>query len=296
MINFGDAASVDLNGRLLKFTRDLPMRTLNERMQALRAFAITEVGDAHADDLVEMWSALNDVQTHLQDLNFGDMLRMGHVLNRWITRPMVPFPEELSDTEKKDYRPFLFQAKGEEQAGDLIDIQAMRMYEGWGAHLLFQHTIELTQARARRAQVLADGLKSAAKDATDAREWALTSQRLQALLCLLQSADDMVHYQAQLDHVKNVQAPIEPNPVLGTQSSWDRTDLMETARREIDTTIALEHLLETASGPILDTAPNAGDETVMRLGPNVAAALKHKVATMNAHWRDYDRLFTKPNP
>jgi hypothetical protein len=50
-------------------------------------------------------------------LNFGDVLRMGHVLNRWITRPMVPFPEELTAAEKKDYRAFLFQAKGEDQAG-----------------------------------------------------------------------------------------------------------------------------------------------------------------------------------
>jgi hypothetical protein len=34
----------------------------------------------------------------------------------------------------------------------------------------------------------------------------------------------------------------------------------------------------------------------MRLGPDIAAQLKHKVDTMNAHWRDYDRLFTVPNP
>jgi hypothetical protein len=34
----------------------------------------------------------------------------------------------------------------------------------------------------------------------------------------------------------------------------------------------------------------------MRLGPEVASQLKHKIDIMNAHWRDYDRLFTVPNP
>jgi hypothetical protein len=62
------------------------------------------------------------------------MLLMGHVLNRWITRPMVPFPLELTDAEKRGYRPFLFQAKGEVQASDLIDITIGRTI---GAHLEF---------------------------------------------------------------------------------------------------------------------------------------------------------------
>ena len=44
-----------------------------------------------------------------------------------------------------------------------------------------------------------------------------------------------MEYQAQLDRVKTLGTKPEANPVLGVQSSWDRTDLMETARKEIDT-------------------------------------------------------------
>jgi len=123
MVNFGDATTVDFNDRLLKFTRGKPMRTLVDRVTTLRAFAVSEVGEGQADNLMEAWSALDDVQRNLQVLNFGDVLRMGHVLNRWITRPMVPFPEELTAAERKDYQQFLFQAKGEDQADDLIDIR-----------------------------------------------------------------------------------------------------------------------------------------------------------------------------
>ncbi|MGH9590380.1 MAG: hypothetical protein ACRD25_08285, partial [Terracidiphilus sp.] len=206
------------------------------------------------------------------------------------------FPEELSTAEKKDYRPFLFQAKGEEQAGDLIDIQAMRMYEGWGARMLFQRTIDLTLPKMRRAVSLVGQIKNAAKDDAAREQWDLMGRRLQAVIYLLQSAEDMVEYQAQLDRVKSLGRKPEANPVLGVQSSWDRTDLMETARREIDTMVSLNALLKSTHEPILDLAPRPEDETIMRLGPNIAAQIKDKIDIMNAHWRDYDRLFTMPNP
>ena len=296
MVNFGDATTVDFNDRLLKFTRGKPMRTLVDRVTTLRAFAVSEVGEGQADNLLEAWSALDDVQRNLQVLNFGDVLRMGHVLNRWITRPMVPFPEELTAAEKKDYRQFLFQAKGEEQADDLVDIQAMRMYEGWGARMLFQRTIEITLPRARRALSLIAGIQSAATDEAARKQWELMGKRVQAVIYLLQSADDMVAYQAQLDRVKSLGVKPEANPVLGVQSGWDRTDLMATARKEIDTMVNLNRLLESTTEPILDMAPTPGEETIMRLGPNLTSQIKHKIEVMNGQWRNYDRLFTAPNP
>jgi hypothetical protein len=296
VLNLGDETTIDFNYRLLKATRGAPMRTLVERVTTLRAFAAGEAGEAQADSLMEAWNALNEVERNLNILNFGGMLRFGHVLNRWITRPMVPFPEELAAAEKKDYRPFLFQAKGEEQAADLVDIQAMRMYEGWGAKLLFQRTIELTVPLMRTAVSRVERIRDAAKDEAARKQWDLTAKRLQAAIYLLQSADNMVAYQAQLDRVKSLGAKPEVNPVLGVQSGWDRTDLMETARKEIDTMVGLRRLLESTKEPILDLAATPADETIMRLGPDVPAQIKHKIDTMNAHWRDYDRLFTVPNP
>jgi hypothetical protein len=296
MLNLGDKTTVDFNHRLLKFTQGMPMRTLLERVTALRAFAVSEVGEAQADNLVEVWSALNDVQHNLQVLNFGDVLLMGDLLNRWITRPMVPFPDELTMTEKKEYRPFLFQAKGEAQADDLVDIQAMRMYEGWGARMLFQRTIEISLPRALRALSLIEGIQHAAKDEAGHKQWDLMGKRLQTAIYLLQSANDMVAYQAQLDRMKSLDVKPDANPVLGVQSSWDRTDLMETARQEIDTMVNLDRLLESTRQPILDLAPTPGEETIMSLGPHITNQIKLKVDVMNAHWRDYDRLATAPNP
>ena len=60
--------------------------------------------------------------------------------------------------------------------------------------------------------------------------------------------------------------------------------------------VNLNRLLESTKEPILDLAPTPEEETIMRLGPNLASQIKHKIDIMNAHWRDYDRLFTLPNP
>ncbi len=67
----------------------------------------------------------------------------------------------------------------------------------------------------------------------------------------------MVAYQAQLDRVKNLAVKPEANPVLGVQSGWDRTDLIETARKEIDTMVNLKGLIESTKEPILRRGPDA---------------------------------------
>jgi hypothetical protein len=137
-----EEAVMEFNARVYEATQSSLRGNAVERLAALRSFAVAEAGEAQADDLLEAWLLLDDADRRLEALDFGDMLQFGHVLNRWINRPMVPFPDELSAEDKRYYRVFLFQAKGEEQADDLIDIQAMRMYEGYGARLLFQRVIE----------------------------------------------------------------------------------------------------------------------------------------------------------
>jgi hypothetical protein len=267
-----------------------------ERLTAERKAAAAQVGDELADDVVTVWSSLDDATARLAALDFGGMLRFGHVLARWIDRPMVPFPAELQPDEKDYYYRHLFQAKGEEQADDLVDIQAMREYEGWGAKLLFQRVIELTAPSVRSAIAAARRVAAGTKDEKVRATWNVHVIRIEVLLCLLQSADNMVGYQAQLDRVRALELKPEVNPPLGVQSSWDRTDMMETARKEIDNAVRLRELLTSTTEPLLDLAPTPEEEYVMRLGPDLPAQLKRKIDVMNAHWRDYDRIFTVPNP
>ncbi|HEY9154868.1 MAG TPA: hypothetical protein VIM69_07055 [Opitutaceae bacterium] len=290
-----DEGTLEFDARLVEATSASEHRSVPDRLAALRAFAATEVGEQQADHLLGVWLVLDDADRRLTALDFGDMLQFGHVLTRWINRPMVPFPSEIPAEDKTYYRRFLFQAKGEEQADDLADIQAMRMFEGYSAHLLFQRVIETTVPDLEKAIADVRAIRDASPE-TAREKWELYSRRLQAVVYLLRSADNMVAYQAQLDRVKELGVKPESNPVLGVQSSWDRTDLMQTARNEIDNTAHLLQLLQNTSEPILDLAPTSDEETIMRLGPDLPAQLKRKIDLMNAHWMDYDRLFTAPNP
>jgi len=266
-----------------------------ERITALRAEAVQQVGEASADDYMAMWDSIDEAQTRLSALDFGAMLRFGHVLTRWINRPMVPFPDELPAAATDYYAKYLLQARSKRQAEDLVDVQAMLMYKGWGAKLLFQHIVETTIPDIRSAE--SDALRIAKRqtDAKERHEWELHGKRFEAVICLLISANDMVTYQAHLDRIAELGLKPEYNPPLGVQSDWARTDMIEAARREIDTTVRLMQLIQESDEPIIDTAPTPGDEYVMRLGPNLVAQLQTKINTMNAHWNDYDRIFTPPN-
>jgi hypothetical protein len=250
-----DEQTMEFNAKVYEATQASAGGTVVDRLSALRSFAVTEVGEARADDLLQIWLLVDDAERRLDALDFGDMLQFGHVLNRWVNRPMVPFPSELTAQEKGYYRPFLFQAKGEEQAENLIDIQAMRMYEGYGARLLFQRVIETTVPDLENAVRRAARLRDAAADPAAKARWNLYGRRLEAVICLLHSADHMVAYQAQLDRVNALGVKPEANPPLGAESSWDRTDMIRLAREEIDNTVRLKRLLESTPEPILDLAP-----------------------------------------
>lgn len=269
---------------------------LLERLTTLRATASSQVGEAHADDLLTIWTSMNEVQDRLDALNFGAMIRFGHILGRWINRPLVPFPEELTAEERDYYRRHLFQARSEEQADNLVDIQGMLMYQGWGAKMLFQRVIETTVPAAETALARARNLATNASSEALRVEWDLNARRIEAIILLLKSADNVVAFQAHLDRARELGLQPEINPPLGVQSDWARTDMMEIARREIDIAVRLIELIESTDQPIIDMAPTPEEEYVMRLGPNLVEQLRTKIRTMNSRWLDYDRIFSVPNP
>lgn len=297
LVNFGDRLAQATYLRIYRETDPIEgQHSYLDRVSMLRDFAESEVGEELADEVVDMWVDLNRVFTRLDALNFGSVLRMGHVLARWINRPMVPFPEELTAGEKSYYKEFLFQAKGEEQADNLIDIQAMRMFEGWGAKMLFQRVIEVALGEVRGARQTAQKVSETLEGPDKKKQWLTLSLRLEALECLLASADHMVAYQAYLDRVKGQGIQPEANPPLGAENTWERRDIMQLARDEIDNMVRLRAILLKSEEPILDTAPTPEEESIMMLSPDIGDQLKRKIDIMNAHWRDYDRLYTVPNP
>jgi hypothetical protein len=285
LVAFSDPANTDLSFRVWESYRQRRPTTELERLGALRAVATQEVGDERADDLLSAWLRVEEAVGLLRTLNFGPIFRMGGLLSRWFTRPLVPFPGELSYEEKSHYRPYLFQAKTEAEADNLIDIQAMRMFEGWGARLLTQNVMDQVRAKTAVARGLVRELGPVVLDA-----------RLQVLDHFCRTVSNVVAYQAQLDRLQSADAKAECVPVLGDGGDWARGDLLSIARDELSNAVDLKRLLESYPNELVDTAESPEHETSLQLGPKLPHQIQRKIDVMNAHWTDYDRLRTAPNP
>jgi hypothetical protein len=127
------------------------------------------------------------------------------------------------------------------------------------------------------------------------KEFQLLDLRLQALSILCNNAENAISYQAQLDKAKAAEYKPENRPDAGKPSSWERSLILETARREIDNTSWLIQLLESTDSEIFDLAPSKELEDIRRLGPDFKVQLKKKLKIMNEHWLDYNRIYTTPN-
>lgn len=272
-----------------------PTNDIISRLLFLKNLAKEKVGDQSAAQLLNLWLSLREARKPLHFLSLGGhIFSLGGVHQRWLTRPFVPFPEELQAQDKDYYRKFQFQALTEMRANDMADVQAGRVFSGTGwfyvSGVMQQVKSSVKSARDAIAQLLKSNLKP-----EQVKEFQLLDLRLQALDLVCNNAANAINYQAQLDRAKANKCEPDPMPVVGTPSSSERSLILETARREIDNTALLIKLLESTDEPILDVAPSKELEDIRRLGPELVNNLKKKLKIMNSHWLDYNRLFTIPN-
>jgi hypothetical protein len=275
------------------FTRN-PTRDDVSRMQLLRSIAAARVGEEGAGALLDAWLALNRVQRDADILNFGGtVFYIGSVHQRWLTRPFVPFPEELKPEETEYYRRFQFQARSEERARDLGDIQGTRQYQGLGGtavsgNLLVRMQADLQRARGDLRTIIA------AATAEVKQRLELLDRRIQVFGILVENCRNALEYQYLLDFARGgrLLRPIEFQEHLTDIPEWRA--IKDVGRREIDNSIVLADLLEANKNVVLiDTARTSGEENIRVLGPDLASQMRRKVRIMVAHWEDYERLFDR---
>ncbi|WP_207592911.1 hypothetical protein [Halomontanus rarus] len=266
-----------------------------EAFQVLKSLAVDRVGEEHAGTLLSLWFAIDEATTVGETVPDHPPSMIGGVHQRWLTRPFVPFPEELDPAEKRYYRDYLFQARSEAQAEDLTDCQGMRLYKGWSARLLMTFVFDRLDSRVERAERLASELATAL-EGSQSEFYRELEHRLQILSCVHNNSRNAINYQAVRDLVRGRDADPERNPVLGTRSSWEREFMLETARDELDNTVRLIDLLEDTDDDVIHRADSESTEDIRILGPDLVEDLERKADIMNDHWTDYRRLFTQPNP
>jgi hypothetical protein len=286
-----------LYAHLLELARAQPPKTSAEEAALLQKLATDDVGAENSETLVQVWQNLGRANEFGELLRFAYPSTLGAVHQRWLTRPFVPFPAELPPADTAYFRPYLFQAKGETQAEDLVDVQAMRLYKGWPGRMWVLNVYNKVEPAVRTARARLAAL--IAKLPPERRaSYELLDRRLELYLLLCTNARNAVNYQAVLDYIKDRKVPPDENPPLGALETWDRKMILEIARSEMDNTLAVLSLLQRApdAHALLEFARTRQEEDITLLGPDLIAQLQKKVQVMNAHWQDYNRLTTVPNP
>lgn len=283
----GDGLNRELYFAIFDRFQRAPAQAADEigRLALLRDVAAERVGRERADELLALWLRVDEAGRLIRLLDTGGTLfYLGSVQQRWLTRPFVPFPAELKPEEKACFRRFQFQALDDAHAESLSDVQATDVYGGWSGRHFVDRVLDPVEEAITESARLARAIDDAG-----------LARRFEIFRCVARNARNAVSYQAQLDRVRSLGLKPEASPVVGTQSSWDRQLIMETAREELDNTAELMALLGRAPGDYLLLAAAPEEEDCRLLGPDIVPHLQLKLNTMNSRWEDYKRLFTTPN-
>ena len=287
----GDRFNRDLYLQIYDAFAANPTQDEVSRMRLLRSIATERAGELGASALLDAWLAIHRVQRDADILNFGGTtFYIGSVHQRWLTRPFVPFPEELTVQETTYYRKYQFQARSEDRARDLGDLQGTRQYRGLGGwavsnNLFVRMLSELNRARGDLRTI------GQVVGADRRPGFELLDARLRVFQILVDNCRDAIEFQYRLDIAGNgrLSRPVEFQEDLTDIPDWRA--IKDVARREIDNSSVLIDLLQSQKAPLIELAKTSEEENIRMLGPDLVDQLRKKVKIMIAHWQDYERLF-----
>jgi len=266
------------------------------RYRALTDMATEFVGETFAHDLVEVWDLIEHTVMRFRYLaTGGHVFALGTVHQRWLTRPFVAFPGELTEEEKSYYRPFQFQAQSEEDADNMLDLQAHRWIGGYSGQNLINKTVNTAMPDLNKAIGIIEKIISKAGDIPYQKTLKHILLRLKLHRCVIRNMDNVCGFQTILDRTDYNEVPVDKTPIIREQGDIRYFKVNQIIRNEIDNTLEIIDLLKQAEEPILQLAPSEEFESVMILGPDIIEDLKKKIAIMEKHRRDFSRLYKSYN-
>ncbi len=287
-----DVGSVRLVIRVMKAFFDGPTGSLRERLALLEGVAAQLYGAEGSSAMVEAWYELRR-SSEIRDVwpRATGMVLYNCLSARWLTRPLVAFPEELTAQETDYWLPDVFYGFGDEGRRNILDFHGGRaadnstpgrdlaLRNGWFARF------DAALARARRA------FESAAETGVAGAE--VTARAIDTLRCFYRNCRNVTDFGLLMEKAQ----PREGMWVLGERPEGEpeRDRVYEIVRAELDNTQRLIRLLEEGPDDLVVTAAQPEDEDTFLLGPDLADQLRKKRRITLAHWCDFDRLYLPPH-
>lgn len=234
---------------------------------------------------------IHEGELHFSHSGIG-LIAHGIVHQRWINRPFVLFPEELTEEESSYYRPYQFQALDEKHANDLLDMQNIECTRGFSAAFLLSQTVAKASGAFHKAVVCLNGLSAVRPDLKDKADMLI--RRLDVYDCLMKTCVNAALFQDLVDRID-----FETRPVLDcrwpTRNDLRIEEFQNITRSEIDNAYRLADLLEGHAPEIFRMTDDPGLEDVFTLGPDLVSQIRRKAEIMLDHELDANRVFERHN-
>jgi hypothetical protein len=247
-------------------------------------------GNDYADLLTDAFYYISEGKLHFSHDGLG-LIMYGVVHQRWINRPFVLFPEELTEDERSYYRRFQFQALDEKHANDLLDMQNIECVRGFSAAFLLSRTATKAADSFNKAISL---LEQFAEKKMEFKDKAIMLiRRLKIYNCLMKTCVNAALFQ---DLVDNIDFNAEPT----LECKWPtRNDprieqYQNITRSEIDNAYQLADLLEGYEAEVFHITDEE-NEDVFVFGPHLVSQIRRKAEIMLNHELDGNRVFARHN-
>ncbi len=278
-----DDTDFDVYYRLMEKYNVNPTRGLAARTRLIRETAMDITDSDSADSLVDLWAKTEKAILHFIDTGLEGLVSCA-VNQRWLNRPFVLFPDELTAQDKDYYRKFQFQANDEAHANDLLDIQNSSFIRGYSGVFLASMALKKTISLLDEASEIANGITG----------FKTYSDRLTLLSCFMKNALNAIRFQHIVDNADYENAaeispewPLDADPAL--------LKFEEITRAEVDNTNKIINLIKGREAQMLLLAPSHETEDIFLFSPQLCDQLKHKTHIMMDHLLDGKRLFVTNN-
>lgn len=274
---------------LKRFVKN-PVFGFSRRIGLLKDVAKDLVGESFADSMLSVWQTVDQARLHFIDTHI-EGLTICSVNQRWINRPFVLFPHELTEEERGYYRAFQFQANDEKQADDLLNFQCTSFIRGYYAVRIASVILNRAQSCVKNA---INEFRQMEQDERIGKSICLLIDRLNLLNCFFKTAVHAMKFQDILDNIDYSKEPeISPRWPIDAQPEF--LEYQSITRAEIDNTQETIELIQGRENKMLFVAPVKEEEDIFVLSPDLVSQMQKKIEIMLAHENDGKRVFVTNN-
>jgi hypothetical protein len=288
----------------LEAALEMPVPTCQrERIDVYTHMAASLYAADVADAVVDAWDSLGDADVMMGVA--GVNVFSPTVLGRWLERPLVPYPERLTEEERSYWEPYFYESERAQPDTYLDYLTVFGYPEARSWEEATKTCVGIDRVEATLAMAAQQLDAAAARTASDdvRRRLRVDANRVRVQRCLTLNVRHTLQMgslirQRDRDNAaqpKTTKAePISPNMPKGDDGSTGLFFMHRAMRWELDNTYELIRLLENSPEPLLFTEKDKANEGALFLGPDVLKNLRRKVEIMLKYWRTAEEGYYLP--